>query len=103
MLGDKYISRIDQFGMWILLVLVLAFFITGLGMTKHIMNPALASYIHTRLLPVPLLIFFAIHVLKGVRNQFKKWKIFQNDRILDIYSYCLVIGVAIILIWMYFK
>ena len=103
MFGGKFLTRIDQFGMWVLMVLVLSFVLTGYGMTKHIMDPVLAKYIHTHLLPLPLLIFFCIHVVKAVRNQFKKWKIFNDDRILDLYAYALVFIVTIILIWLYFR
>lgn len=103
MLGGKFLNQIDKFGMWILLALVLSFVLTGYGMTKHIMDPVLAKYIHTRLLPLPLLIFFCIHVVKAVRNQFKKWNLFNNERLLDIYAYTLVFLVTIILIWLFFR
>ena len=103
MLGGKFLNRIDKFGMWILMVLVLSFVMTGYGMTKHIMDPVLAKYIHTQLLPLPLLIFFGIHVVKAVRNQFKKWNIFNDERVLDLYAYALVLVVTIILIWLYFR
>ncbi|MDE1920874.1 MAG: hypothetical protein KGI24_05430 [Candidatus Omnitrophica bacterium] len=103
MLGGALLNRLDKFGMWILMAMVLGFVMTGYGMTKHIMDPVLAKYIHTQLLPLPLLIFFCIHVIKGVRNQFKKWKIFDNDRTLDIYAYALVLSVTAILIWLFFR
>ena len=103
MLGGKFLNQIDKFGMWILMVLILSFVLTGYGMTKHIMDPVLAKYIHTQLLPLPLLIFFCIHVVKAVRNQFKKWKLFADERILDIYAYALVLVVTIILIWLFFR
>jgi hypothetical protein len=103
MLGGKFLNRIDKFGVWILMSLILAFVITGFGMTKHIMDPVLAKYIHTQLLPLPLLIFFCIHIIKAVRNQFKKWNIFNNERVLDVYAYSLVLAVTIILIWLNFR
>ena len=90
MLGEKFLNTIDKFGVWILLVIVLAFIMTGLGMTKHIMDPVLAKYIHSQLLPLPFLIFLCIHIIKPVRNQFKKWDIFKDERMLDIYTYALV-------------
>ena len=103
MIGGKLLVGIDKIGMWILMALILLFVLTGYGMTKHIMDPVLAKYIHTQLLPLPLLIFFCIHVVKGVRNQFKKWKLFNDERILDIYAYTLTFIVTIILIWLYFR
>ena len=103
MFGGKFLHWIDKIGMWILMFLVLSFVLTGYGMTKHIMDPVLAKFIHTQLLPIPLLIFFCIHVVKAVRNQFKKWQIFKDDRILDIYAYAITLIVTIILIWLYFR
>jgi hypothetical protein len=103
MLGGKFLNRIDQFGMWVLMALVLAFVFTGYGMTKHLMDPVLAKYIHTQLLPLPLLIFFCIHVIKAVRNQFKKWNVFKNDRALDLYAWALTLIVTILLILLYFR
>ena len=103
MIGGKFLNRIDKFGMWILMALVLAFVLTGYGMTKHLMDPVAAKYIHTQLLPLPLLIFFCIHTIKAVRNQFKKWNIFSDDRSLDIYAYALVFIVTVILIWLNFR
>jgi hypothetical protein len=103
MFGEKFISRVDKFGMWILLVLILAFFFTGYGMTKHIMDPVLAKYIHGQLLPIPLLIFLCVHVVKAVHNQFKKWKFFNSERVLDLYAYGITLIVAFILIWLYFQ
>jgi len=103
MLGEKFLNGIDKFGVWILLALILAFMLTGFGMTKHIMDPVLAKYIHSRILPLPLLIFLCIHIIKPVRNQFKKWNIFNNERILDIYTYALVLVVTLILIWLYLR
>ena len=103
MLGEKFLNKADKCGVWVLLALILAFFFTGFGMTKHIMDPVLAKYIHSQLLPLPLLIFLCIHVIKPVRNQFKKWNIFNDERILDFYAYALVLVVTVILIWLYVR
>ncbi|MBF0503832.1 MAG: hypothetical protein HQL14_01900 [Candidatus Omnitrophica bacterium] len=103
MLGGKFLNKIDKFGVWILMLLVLSFVLTGYGMTKHIMDPVLAKYIHTELLPLPLLIFFCIHIIKAVRNQLKKWSVFKEDRILDMYAYSLVLIITFILIWLNFR
>ena len=89
MYGVKWINRIDNFGVWILLFLVLLFVITGYGMTKNIMDPVLAKYIHARLLPIPFFVFLLIHVLKAVYKQFKSWNIFKSERVLNAYVYLL--------------
>ncbi|MBF0571980.1 MAG: hypothetical protein HQL12_08950 [Candidatus Omnitrophica bacterium] len=103
MFAGKVLSKIDKFGVWVLLSIVLAFIFTGYGMTKHLMDPLAAKYIHTQILPLPLLIFFCIHILKAVRNQFKKWNIFKNEALVDAYSYAITLIVTLVLIWMYFR
>jgi len=103
MLGSKWINRIDNFGVWGLLFLVLLFVFTGLGMTKHIMDPVSAKYIHTHILPVPLFLLFLIHVLKPVRNQFRRWHIFKSHVVLDSYIYILAFILMAIFLWLYFR
>ena len=99
----KWINRVDQFGVWVLLFLVLLFVMTGYGMTKHLMDPVSAKYIHTQLLPVPLLVFFCLHVVKAIRNQFKRWKIFKSAAVLDGYVYAITLIVLLLLLWLYFR
>ena len=103
MLGGKWLDRIDNWGVWLLLFVVLAYVLTGYGMTKNIMDPLIAKYIHARLLPLPLFLFFLVHVLKPVRAQFKNWKIFKNDEVLDVYVYLLGLTVFAIFVWLFFR
>ena len=103
MFGGKWINRIDNFGVWILLFLVFLFIITGYGTTKNIMDPVLAKYIHTQLLPIPFFVFLLIHVLKSVYKQFKNWNIFKSERVLNGYVYGLGIIVAGLFVWLYFR
>jgi len=103
MFGSKWIARLDNFGVWILLILIFLFILTGYGMTKHIMDPVLAKYIHSRLLPVPLFAFLLIHVLKPVYKQFKNWQIFKNERALNFYVYLLAFIVTGLFFWLYFR
>ncbi|MEI7998513.1 MAG: hypothetical protein WCH62_03295 [Candidatus Omnitrophota bacterium] len=103
MLGSKWIDRIDNIGVWVLLLLVLLFIFTGYGMTKHIMDPVLAKYIHGQILPIPLFILFVIHVLKPIHNQFKKWNIFKSEHTLDFYVYLLVFIFIGLFIWLYYR
>ncbi len=103
MFGGKWINRIDNFSVWILLFLILLFIITGYGTTKNIMDPVLAKYIHTQLLPIPFFVFFLIHVLKSVYRQFKSWGLFKSERVLNGYVYLLGVIVAGLFIWLYFR
>ena len=103
MFGEKWINRIDRFSVWILLVIIFLFVITGYGMTKNIMDPVLAKYIHTRLLPIPFFVFLMAHVLGPVYRQFKNWKMFKSERVLNIYVYLLGFIVTGLFIWLYFR
>ena len=103
MFGEKWTNRIDHFGVWILLFLVLLFIMTGYGMTKNIMDPVLAKYIHTQLLPVPFFVFFMVHVLKPVYRQFKNWGLFKSERVLNSYVYLLGFIITGLFIWLYFR
>ena len=103
MFGGKFLVQIDKIGIWILMALVLCFVFTGYAMTKQIMDPVVARFIHTQILPIPLFIFFFIHVVKAVRNRFKKWRLFKDDNILDLYAYGVVSIVTLVLIGLFFR
>ena len=103
MLGNKWLERVDHLGVWILLFLVLLFILTGYGMTKHIMDPVLAKYIHSQLLPLPLFFFLWVHILKPVYKQFKNWRIFKSERTLTAYVYLLTFAVTGLFAWLYFR
>ena len=103
MFGSKWINRIDNFGVWILLFLILLFIFTGYGMTRQVMDPVLAKYIHSQLLPIPLFVFFLIHALKSIYKQFKNWRIFKNERVLNGYIYLLAFIVTGLFFWLYFR
>ena len=103
MWGTKWVNRIDHFGVWILLLLILPYVFTGYGMTRHIMDPVLAKYIHGQILPIPLFILLLIHVLKPVYQQFKNWNIFKSEKIIDIYVYILAFVFLMIFLWLYFR
>ncbi len=103
MLGEKWIRRLDSIGVWTMLFLMLAFFFTGLAMTKQIIDPATANYIHTHVLPVPMLLFFFIHILKPVHRQFTKWGIFKSERAVDGYVYALAVILITLILILYFR
>ena len=103
MFGGKWINRIDRFSVWILLLIIFLFVITGYGMTKNIMDPVLAKYIHTQLLPIPFFVFFMVHVLKSVYRQFKNLGLFKSERVLNSYVYLLGFIVTSLFIWLYFR
>jgi hypothetical protein len=103
MFGGKWLRQIDRYGAWLMLLISILFFISGYGMSKHIMDPALAHYIHVQLLPVPFIVLFMIHVLKAVYSQFKRWNIFKNELTLNIYVYLLTLTITGLLLWLHFQ
>lgn len=103
MLGGKWIEKIDHGGVWALFLVVLAYIFTGYGITKNIMDPLLAKYLHARILPLPLFFFLIIHVIKPVRGYFRNWKIFQNEFALDVYIYSLALSVFGLLVWLFLR
>lgn len=103
MLGGKWIEKIDHWGVWVLLFVLLGYILTGYGITKNIMDPLLAKYLHSRILPLPLFFLFIIHVMKPVRGYFRNWKIFQNEFALDIYTYSLALSVLGLLVWLFLR
>lgn len=103
MFGAKWIAKIDAVGAWILFFLILLFIVTGYGMTKQIMDPALAKYIHSQLLPVPLFIFFMIHAIKSLYKKLKDWCLFKSELWLNIYLYSLAFMVTGLFIWLHFR
>jgi hypothetical protein len=103
MFGGRWIKRIDDFGAWALLVVVPLFVLSGWGMTKTLIDPALARFIHTRMLPVPLFFFFLVHILRPVRERFKAWNIFKNDAALDAYVYILALIMMGLFLWLFIQ
>jgi hypothetical protein len=53
--------------------MMLAYFISGYGMTKEIINPAFAKYLHEVLLPIPMFVLFIIHVAVNAKLAFIRW------------------------------
>lgn len=57
---------------------ILAFIVTGYGMTKGFMDLSLADRIHTHYLPVLLVFAFSIHTLYAIHLAFKRWGVWGN-------------------------
>jgi hypothetical protein len=60
-----------------LFVVIILYIITGFGMTRQIIDPVFARYLHTSILPYPLFIFFGLHMIICVRNLFRRF--FKKD------------------------
>lgn len=70
--------KLDRFMAWILLLCMLLYFVSGFGMTKGIIDGALAATIHNQLLPYIALTAFVIHTAYATRLAFIRWKIWSG-------------------------
>ncbi len=89
--------RIDRICAWCLLASMVAYLITGFGMTKSLMSPDLSKLIHDHVLPVPAFIAFAFHSAYGVHVALKRWKVWSPawSVALIVYVAALVIGTLV--------
>lgn len=98
---NYFLIKIDRFSGWALLVLMLAYFISGYGMIKEIINPVTAKYLHEVLLPIPMFIFFTIHIAVNMRLAFIRWRLASRQWI-DFYIILLTGFFLIFFLWLYF-
>lgn len=70
-----YLVKMDRIAAWTLLATMFAYFISGYGMTKGIINGPLAVNIHNNWLPLLLIGSFAFHTCYAVSLAFKRWRI----------------------------
>lgn len=93
----KYIIRLDRLAAWLLFFCVIAYFISGYGMTKGIIDPALARIIHIQILPYIVLVGFIIHASFGIHAFFKRWRIWNlGTKILLVSSF---VALIVLFIW----
>jgi len=69
-----YLMKLDRLAAWTLLATMLAYFVSGYGMTKGIINSQLAVNIHNEWLPLLLLGSFCFHSCYAISLAFKRWK-----------------------------
>ena len=103
MLGGEFLRKADRWGSWALLIIVLAFVLTGFGMTRHLMDPALANFVHTRILPPPLFVLLLVHVFRPVRGLLKGWKVFSGETALDLYTWALALILGSLFFFVYLR
>lgn len=73
-----WLIKIDRVFAWILLVSMFFYFLTGYGMTKKIINSIFASKLHLDILPLVIMVAFAVHTFLAVRLAFMRWKIWNK-------------------------
>jgi len=102
-MSEKFLIKLNRFSAWVLLVLIILFIISGYGMTKQIIDPIRATYLHNQVLPVFLFIFFVIHISISTSYALRRWKVFSSQK--TIYIYILIFSLILLafFFWMFFK
>lgn len=70
--------KIDRLMAWILFVCIILYFISGLGMTKGIIDSTIAAAIHNGVLKYITLTAFIIHSGYAIRLAFIRWRVWNN-------------------------
>jgi len=64
---NKILSRALRYSGYVLFVCILTYFVTGLGMVKHLLDRRTAHEIHEDIMPVPTFAAFLVHSLLAIR------------------------------------
>lgn len=74
---NLFICKLDRWAAWVLLVVMLAYAITGYGMTKGLIDQDLARSWHLGWLGGVGLLAFIIHTAWAIHLSFKRWRIWN--------------------------
>lgn len=96
---NKILFQIRNWAGYLLVFLMALFFISGYGMTKGIIDPILAKYLHENLLPIPTSFFLIVHVLINFKFILKRWGI-KDEFWTNVYL--TLLGLIIFIIFLYF-
>lgn len=99
---NTFLIKLDRFSGWALLVLMLAYFISGYGMTKEVINPLTAKYLHEVLMPIPMFIFFIIHIGVNIRLALIRWHL-ASQKWINFYIIFLTGLFLTFFLWLYFS
>jgi len=98
-----FLARLNRWAAWIAIASCILFIITGYGMTKRIMDPDLATYLHLKVLPIPLFLGLLIHGGISMRHAMWRWRIFKNRRTDDIFVLIVALVFLALFLWMYWR
>jgi len=98
---EKFLIKLNRFSAWVLLVLIILFIISGYGMIKQIINPVFATYLHNELLPIPLFIFFVLHIAISSSYALRRWRVFKTLKSANVYALVLGLILLILFFWLY--
>ena len=99
----KTFATLDRYSRWILLVLMLLFILTGIGITKNIMDQKLAKQLHENILPIPFYILFLVHIFYKLPFHLVRWKAFKSETTAAVYVYALAAILLGLFLWLHFR
>lgn len=95
-----FLVKLDRVAAWILLFIMLAYAITGYGMTKGLIDAEVARAWHLGWLGALGLVAFVIHTSLAIRNALKRWRIWNR---LSCFFLCLFyLALAIFFLYVHF-
>jgi len=98
---NTFLIKLSRFCAWAMLFVFLAYIVSGYGMTKEVINPITAKYIHEILLPIPFFIMFVIHIGVNARIAFIRWK-WGSHKWVSWYLIFLSLFFLVFFLWLYF-
>lgn len=75
---QQIITKIDRISAWILFIGMILYFISGYGMTKGFISPAMAANLHLSYLTYVVMIGFGLHTYHAIHLAFKRWRIWNG-------------------------
>jgi cytochrome b subunit of formate dehydrogenase len=99
----NFLTAVDRSGRWILAVLMLFFILTGLGMTKGLLDPQIAKQLHQNVLPLFLYILFLVHVVIPLRAKFIQWNLAKSEQVSAAYAYTIGAVLLALCFWLHFR
>ncbi len=99
----KWFASVDRHARWILALIMLLFIITGLGITKGLMDTRLAKELHENILPIPFYILIILHIFYSLPSQLLRWRVFRNERTAEAYSLLTAAILLVLFFWLHFR
>jgi hypothetical protein len=97
------LGRISRWSAWVSFVVVLLFIVTGYGMTKQMIDPTLAKFLHAKVLPIPLFLALVVHGGICARDSLRRWKVFKSDAAADLYVAAFSVFLLGFFVWLYVR
>ena len=99
---NVFLVKLNRFCAWALLILLILYVVTGYGITKGIIDPALSKYLHDKLLAIPFFIFFVLHV--GISGSYAliRWRVFKNLTSAQVFAAIFCLVMLAVFLWLYF-